>query len=198
MVLCFVIVPLHMCLNEALDFTAGHRLLNIASLLRNLSSKQRLIDQWAGEMMDIVQKEMKLLAEEYSTTCVPPHVTLMGGIGDTEEGIMERAVLLSSLLKVCDLAISSGLWSLDPKVFGLRDLLSRQISSVGKVRMLPHIWMVVTGLRSQTPEGQPLKLCAYSYKFFHDPAILHAAVLQWYNFVEVRINSTSELMRKYS
>ena len=68
--------------------------------------------------MDIVQKEMKRLAEEYNTTCVSPHVTLMGGIVDTEEGIMERAVLLSSLLKVCDLAISSGLGSLDPKVSG--------------------------------------------------------------------------------
>lgn len=53
-----------------------------------------------GDVKELAQREIDRLAEEYGGRSVPAHVTLMGGIVDSEEGILDRAALLSSLLKV--------------------------------------------------------------------------------------------------
>lgn len=56
--------------------------------------------RFTGELKERAQAEIERLAEEYGGHSVPAHVTLMGGIVDSEEGILARAALLSSLLKV--------------------------------------------------------------------------------------------------
>lgn len=52
-----------------------------------------------GEVSEVAQREIDRLAEEYGGRSVPAHVTLMAGIVDSEEGILDRGALLSSQLR---------------------------------------------------------------------------------------------------
>ncbi len=53
----------------------------------------------AGKVAQLAQGEIDRLAKAYGGRSVPAHVTLMGGIVDDEQGINDRAALLSSQLK---------------------------------------------------------------------------------------------------
>ena len=75
-------------------------------------------------MAQLAQGEIDRLAKSYGGRSVPAHVTLMGGIVDDEQGIFDRAALLSSQLKVRHLtqtlsptptALISRLWISDVK-----------------------------------------------------------------------------------
>ena len=54
----------------------------------------------AGKVAQLAQGEIDRLAKAYGGRSVPAHVTLMGGIVDNEQGIFDRAALLSSQLNV--------------------------------------------------------------------------------------------------
>ena len=56
----------------------------------------------AGKVAQLAQGEIDRLAKGYGGRSVPAHVTLMGGIVDDEQGIFDRAALLSSQLKVSE------------------------------------------------------------------------------------------------
>ena len=57
-------------------------------------------------MAQLAQGEIDRLAKAYGGRSVPAHVTLMGGIVDDEQGIYDRAALLSSQLKACHLTLT--------------------------------------------------------------------------------------------